>query len=152
MSTTALRTLRNFVDGDYREASSDTFTPLINPATGEEFAHAPVSSAADVEAALEVARRAFGGWRDTTPRERSLALLRIADAFERRAEDFVRLESENTGKPIGMTRSEEIPQLVDPIRFYAGCARILEGTSAGEYYAGHTSMIRREPVGACAQV
>jgi betaine-aldehyde dehydrogenase len=152
MSAVATRTLRNFVDGEYREATSDTSTPLINPATGEEFARAPVSSAADVDAALRAAQRAFGGWRDTTPRERSLALLKIADAFEVRAEEFVQLECENTGKPISLTRSEEIPQLIDPVRFFAGCARILEGRSAGEYLAGHTSMIRREPVGVCAQV
>ncbi|MGA8666264.1 MAG: aldehyde dehydrogenase family protein, partial [Candidatus Dormiibacterota bacterium] len=152
MSTVAVRTLSNFVDGQYREAASDAFTPLINPATGEEFARAPVSSAADVDAALRAAQRAFGDWRDTTPRERSLALLRIADALEQHAEEFVALECENTGKPIGLTRSEEIPQLIDPVRFYAGCARILQGLSAGEYFAGHTSTIRREPVGVCAQV
>ena len=152
MSAVAVRTLRNFVDGDYRDASSDASTPLINPVTGEEFAQAPVSSPADVDAALQAAQRAFGGWRDTTPRERSLALLRIADAFEKRSEEFVALECENTGKPISLTRSEEIPQLIDPVRFFAGCARILEGRSAGEYMTGHTSMIRREPVGVCAQV
>src|ERR1700681_946755 len=152
MSTVATRTLRNFVDGEYREATSDVTTPLINPSTGEEFARAPVSSPEDVDAALLAAQRAFTSWRDTTPKDRSMALLRIADAFEQRAEEFVALESENTGKPIGMTRSEEIPQLVDPVRFFAGCARILEGLSAGEYLAGHTSMIRREPVGVCAQV
>jgi betaine-aldehyde dehydrogenase len=152
MSAVAVRTLRNFVNGEYRDATSDASTPLINPATGEEFARAPVSSHADVDAALQAAQRAFGGWRDTTPKDRSMALLRIADAFEQRAEEFVALESENTGKPIGMTRSEEIPQLIDPVRFFAGCARILEGLSAGEYMAGHTSMIRREPVGVCAQV
>jgi betaine-aldehyde dehydrogenase len=152
MSAIATRTLRNFVDGEYREASSDSSTPLINPATGEEFARAPVSSAADVDVALRAAQRAFGVWRDTTPRERSMALLKIADAFEARAEEFVQLECENTGKPISLTRSEEIPQLIDPVRFFAGCARILEGRSAAEYMAGHTSMIRREPVGVCAQV
>jgi betaine-aldehyde dehydrogenase len=152
MSTVAVRTLRNFVDGAYRDATSDASTPLINPATGEEFAHAPVSSVADVDLAMHAAQRAFSGWRDTTPRERSLALLRIADAFERRAEEFVALESENTGKPLSLTRSEEIPQLIDPVRFYAGCARILNGLSAGEYMSGHTSFIRREPLGVCAQV
>ena len=152
MSTVAVRTLRNFVDGAYREAQTEASTPIINPATGEEFARAPVSSAADVDAALQAARRAFPGWRDRTPRERSMALLRIADALEARAEEFVALECENTGKPVSLTRSEEIPQLLDPVRFFAGCARILEGTSAGEYMAGHTSMIRREPVGVCAQV
>jgi len=152
MSAVAVRTLRNFVDGEYRDAQTDASTPIINPATGEEFARAPVSSAADVDAALQAARRAFPGWRDSTPRERSMALLRIADALEARAEEFVALECENTGKPVSLTRSEEIPQLVDPVRFFAGCARILEGTSAGEYMTGHTSMIRREPVGVCAQV
>ncbi len=152
MSAVAVRTLRNFIDGEYRDAQADASTPIINPATGEEFARAPVSSAADVDMALQAARRAFPGWRDSTPRERSLALLRIADALEARAEEFVALECENTGKPVSLTRSEEIPQLLDPVRFFAGCARILEGTSAGEYMAGHTSMIRREPVGVCAQV
>jgi betaine-aldehyde dehydrogenase len=152
MSAVAVRTLRNFVDGAYRDATSDASTPLVNPATGEEFAQAPVSSVADVDLAMHAAQRAFGGWRDTTPRERSLALLRIADAFEQRAEEFVALESENTGKPISLTRSEEIPQLIDPVRFYAGCARILNGLSAGEYMSGHTSFIRREPLGVCAQV
>src|ERR1019366_1766266 len=140
MSTVAVRSLRNFVDGEYREATSDVFTPLIKPATGEEFAQAPVSSAADVDAALRAAQRAFGGWRDITPRERSLALLRIADALEKRSEEFVALECEDTA------------QLIAPVRLFAGCARILEGRSAGEYMAGHTSMIRREPLGVCAQV
>ena len=152
MSAVAVRSLRNFVDGEYRDAQTDASTPIINPATGEEFARAPVSSAADVDAALQAARRAFPGWRDRTPRERSIALLGIADALEARAEEFVALECENTGKPVSLTRSEEIPQLVDPVRFFAGCARILEGASAGEYMARHTSMIRREPVGVCAQV
>src|ERR1700730_13869132 len=152
MSTVATRSLRNFVDGGYRETIDARTSPLINPATGEEFAQAPVSGPADVDVAWRAAARAFEGWRDTTPRERSLALLRIADAFEARAEEFVALECENTGKPISLTRSEEIPQLIDPVRFYAGCARILQGLSAGEYYAGHTSTIRREPVGVCAQV
>src|ERR1700690_2170030 len=93
MSAVATRVLRNFVDGEYRDATSDESTPLINPATGEEFARAPISSAADVDAALRAAQRAFGGWRDLTPRERSMALLRIADAFEKRSEEFVALES-----------------------------------------------------------
>ena len=152
MSTVAVRSLRNFVDGGYRESAEGRTYPLFNPATGEEFARAPASEAEDVDAACRAAARAFEQWRETTPRERSAALLRIADAFEARAEDFVRLECENTGKPIGLTRSEEIPPMLDCIRFFAGCARVLEGLSAGEYLAGHTSMIRREPVGVCAQV
>ncbi len=152
MSTVALRTLRNFFDGAYREPAEGRSYPLINPATGEEFARAPASGAEDVDSACRAADRAFEGWRDATPKDRSLALLHIADAFEERAEEFVQLECENTGKPIALTRSEEVPPMLDAIRFFAGCARILEGLSAGEYMAGHTSMIRREPVGVCAQV
>jgi len=152
VSAVAVRSLRNFIDGAFVEPADDQTSPLINPATGEEFGRAPISGPEDIDRACDAAQRAFAGWRDVTPRDRSLALLRIADAFEARAEEFVALECENTGKPIAVTRTEEIPQLVDPIRFFAGCARLLEGLSAGEYMAGHTSMIRREPVGVCAQV
>ncbi|HEU4492966.1 MAG TPA: gamma-aminobutyraldehyde dehydrogenase, partial [Rubrobacteraceae bacterium] len=134
------------------EASDGRSSDLINPATGEVFAQAPVSNGADVDRAFEVAARAFETWSETTPSERQLALLRIADAIEERAEDLVRAESENTGKPITLTMEEEIPAMVDQIRFFAGAARVLEGRSAGEYLNGYTSMIRREPVGVCAQV
>ena len=95
---------------------------------------------------------AFETWRDTTPSERSLALLRIADALEARAHDFVAAESRNTGKPVALTLSEEIPPMVDQIRFFAGAARMLEGRSAGEYMSGFTSFVRREPIGVCAAV
>jgi betaine-aldehyde dehydrogenase len=152
VSAVAVRTLRNFIDGEYRDSSDDRTFPLINPATGEEFARAPISGPEDIDRACDAAARAFPGWRDATPKDRSLALLRIADAFEARAEEFIALESENTGKPIALTRSEEIPPMIDTIRFFAGCARNLEGRSAGEYMSGHTSMIRREPIGVCAQV
>jgi betaine-aldehyde dehydrogenase len=144
--------VQNFVGGEYVEASDGRSYDLINPATGEVFAEAPVSNGADVDRAFEVADRAFETWRDTTPSERQLAMLRIADAIEERAEDLVRAESENTGKPIGLTMEEEIPAMVDQIRFFAGAARVLEGKSAGEYLEGYTSIIRREPVGVCAQV
>ena len=101
---------------------------------------------------MGAAAAAFEEWRDSTPSERSLALYRIADAVEARAADLIALESENTGKPIGLTESEEIPPMVDQIRFFAGAARVLEGLSAGEYMKGMTSIIRREPVGVIAQV
>jgi betaine-aldehyde dehydrogenase len=146
------RVLQNFIDGESRDPAEGKTTALVNPTTGENFAEAPLSTQADVDAACEAAARAFDKWRGATPSERSLALLRIADAIERRADEFVALESENTGKPIGMTKDEEIPPMVDQIRFFAGAARVLEGRSAGEYMAGHTSFIRREPVGVCAQV
>src|SRR3990170_2781970 len=144
--------LENFVDGEYRNAADGNTTEMINPATGEVFATAPLSSDADVDAACEAARRAFDKWRDATPSGRSLALIRIADAIESNAEELVQLEVTNTGKPIELTTSEEIPPMVDQIRFFAGAARVLEGKSAGEYMAGHTSWVRREPVGVCAQV
>ena len=146
------RKLQNFVDGRQVDPAEGKTYPLINPSTGEEFAQAPASSQPDVDDACAAARRAFPSWRDTTPSERSLALIRIADALESRAEELVRLESENTGKPIQLTLDEEIPPMIDQIRFFAGAARVLEGRSAGEYMAGHTSFIRREPIGVCAQV
>jgi betaine-aldehyde dehydrogenase len=147
-----VRTLQNFIDGEYRDPADGRTSTLVNPATGEEFASAPLSSQPDIDAACGAARRAFESWREATPSERALALIRIADGIESRAEELVALEGENTGKPIQLTLDEEIPPMVDQIRFFAGAARCLEGKSTGEYMAGHTSMIRREPVGVCAQV
>ena len=147
-----LRTLRNYIDGEFRDAAEGRTTEVVNPATGQVYATAPLSGAADVEAAMAAAAAAFPGWRDTTPAERQKALLRIADAVEARAEELIAAECENTGKPVGLTRSEELPPMVDQIRFFAGAARMLEGRSAGEYMEGMTSIIRREPVGVCAQV
>jgi betaine-aldehyde dehydrogenase len=144
--------LRNFVNGEYVAAASGQVSEVVDPSTGEPYAQAPVSGPADVEAALRAAAGAFEVWRDTTPAERSLALLRMADAVEARADEIVAAECRNTGKPVGITMTEEIPPLVDELRFFAGAARILQGTSAGEYLAGHSSVLRREPVGVCAQV
>ena len=146
------RTLTNFVDGKAVPAADGRTTDLIDPSTGEVFASAPLSSQPDIDAACEAAARAFETWRDVTPSERSLALLRIADAIESRADELVDLESENTGKPRQLTLDEEVPPAVDQIRFFASAARMLHGLSAGEYMADHTSFIRREPVGVCAQV
>jgi betaine-aldehyde dehydrogenase len=146
------RQLRNFVDGEYRDPASDAATDVVNPATGRVVARAPVSGAADVDAAYAAAARAFESWRDTTPAERQRALLKIADAIEARADELVRLEAENTGKPLALTASEEIPPMVDQIRFFAGAARVLEGRASGEYMAGHTSWVRREPIGVVGQV
>jgi betaine-aldehyde dehydrogenase len=148
----AVRKLQNFIGGEYRDAAEGRTATLVNPSTGEEFAEAPVSGQADVDAAVQAAVRGFEQWREATPSERSRALLRIADQLEERAEELVRLESENTGKPFQLTLDEEVPPAVDQIRFFAGAARMLQGLSTGEYMAGHTSMIRREPVGVCAQV
>ena len=143
--------LRNFIDGEY-QAGDDPVSDVLDPATGEVFATMPVSGSATVDAAFSAATGAFDSWRDTTPSERSLALVRIADAMEARADDLVDLECRNTGKPRALTLSEEIPPMVDQMRFFAGACRLLEGRSAGEYMRGFTSYVRREPVGVCAQV
>ncbi|MEA2451484.1 MAG: betaine-aldehyde dehydrogenase [Actinomycetota bacterium] len=148
----SLRTLTNFIDGEHRPAADGKTLELIDPATGKAFAEAPVSGQKDIDDACEAAKRAFSSWRDTTPGERSLMMLKIADAIEAQADEIVKLESENTGKPLTMTMTEEVPFMIDNIRFYAAAARMLEGKSAGEYMAGHTSFLRREPVGVCAQV
>jgi betaine-aldehyde dehydrogenase len=149
---TELRTLRNYIDGEFRDAADGATTEVIDPVTGQAYATAPRSGQADVDAAMAAARAAFPGWRDTTPAERQKALLRIADAVEARADELVAVESRNTGKPLALTASEEVPPMVDQIRFFAGAARMLEGRSAGEYMEGMTSIVRREPVGVCAQV
>jgi betaine-aldehyde dehydrogenase len=144
--------LRNFVNGEYTDAKSGRTSEVIDPSTGDVYAQAPVSGPEDVDAALRAAAAAFVTWRDAVPAERSLALLKIADAVEARAEEIVAAECRNTGKPVALTTSEEIPPVVDQLRFFAGAARLLEGRAAGEYMRDHTSMIRREPVGVCAQV
>jgi len=147
-----VKTLQNFVNGKKLSATSDKVQDLINPSTGEVFAKAPVSNAADVDKAMKAAASAFEIWKETTPGERQKAINKIADAIEARSEELIGIESENTGKPIAVTRAEEIGPMLDQIRFFAGAARNLEGKSAAEYFKGHTSFIRREPIGVCAQV
>ena len=144
--------VKNFIGGEQVDPADGRTYDLVSPVTGETFAQAPASSAEDVDRAFAAAEKAFETWRDTTPSERQLALLKLADAIEERAEEIVAAESENTGKPLGMTMEEEIPAMVDQIRFFAGAARVLEGKSAGEYLEGYTSFVRREPVGVIGQV
>src|SRR6476620_8942075 len=150
--TSQPRQLRNFISGQYVDAEGDATLDIVDPSTARVVATAPVSSQADVDRAYAAASTAFETWGDTTPGERQAALLKFADAIEARAEDFVRLEGENTGKPHALTRSEEIPPMLDQLRFFAGAARVLEGKSAGEYMKGHTSFVRREPIGVVGQV
>ena len=147
-----MKAFRNFVNGEWVDAKDGRTTPVVNPATGEQYGEAALSGPADVDAAMQAAADAFEGWGNATPSERSLALIRIADAIEARGDEIMRLECENTGKPYAVHRGEEIGPMVDQIRFFAGAARNLTGLSAGEYMAGHTSFIRREPIGVCAQV
>jgi betaine-aldehyde dehydrogenase len=144
--------LRNFINGEYATPRSDSSFAVIDPATEEAYLTSPVSSAADVDAAFSAAATAFEQWGEATPAERQLALFRIADAMEARADEFADLESKDTGKPRATLVEDEIMLSVDQIRFFAGAARNLEGRAAGEYMKDHTSFIRREPVGVIGQV
>ncbi len=146
------RTLSNFIGGQSVPAADGRTTDLIDPSTGEVFGTAPLSGAEDVDRAYRAAAEAFETWRDSTPSARQAALLKMADVLESHAEELVALESQNTGKPLAVTMAEEIPPMVDQVRFFAGAARVLEGRSSGEYMEGFTSMIRREPVGVVGQV
>jgi betaine-aldehyde dehydrogenase len=144
--------LRNVVDGEHVDTVEGRTVDLIDPSTGAVFATAPVSGPEDVDRAYRAAATAFETWRDSTPSDRQQALLKLADLVESHADEFVALESQNTGKPLSLTSSEEIPPMVDQIRFFAGAARTLEGRAAAEYLAGHTSFVRREPIGVVGQV
>ena len=146
------KVFHNIIDGKVQPSSSGAMMDIINPSTGEVSASAPTTDAPDVDQAFRAAADAFQKWRWTTPSERQRALLKLADVIEENAEELVAIESENTGKPVGLTLSVEIPQMLEQIRFFAGAARVLEGKSSGEYMRGFTSSIRREPVGPVGQV
>lgn len=148
----AATTLTNFVNGARTEARADASISLIDPATEDVYATAPISTAEDVADAYRAAEAAFEVWGGATPAERQLALFRIADAMEQRAEEFADAESQDTGKPRATLVQDEILLSVDQIRFFAGAARNLEGRSAAEYMRDHTSFIRREPIGVVGQV
>ena len=147
-----MRRLANFVGGESVSPKSGKYVELINPSTGQPFAEMPVSNQSDVDHAVSVSAKAFESWRRTTPSQRSLALLKIADIIEANGAELVAAESENCGKIISVTMSEELPPMIDQIRFFAGAARLLEGRGASEYMEGMTSYIRREPIGVCAAV
>jgi len=144
--------LRNFINGEYVDSRSEARLDLIDPATEAVYATSPVSGPADVDDAFSAASTAFEVWGESTPAERQLALFRIADAMEARADEFADAESRDTGKPRASLVQDEILLSVDQIRFFAGAARNLEGRSAGEYMKDHTSFIRREPIGVVGQV
>ena len=151
MATTTAA-LQNFINGEYVDPADGQTEPVINPATGDTIAHAPLSTAEDVDRAVKAARAAYEGWSRTTPGERALALIRLADLIEEHADELAELESDNAGKPLAAFRDDEIPFMVDNLRFFAGASRVLEGKAAGEYLEGHTSFIRREPVGVIGQI
>jgi len=143
--------LSNFIDGEHAASEGET-EAVLNPATGQELARAPKSTAEDVDRAVRAARRAFEGWSSTTPAQRAKALLALAELVEEHGEEIARLEALNAGKPIEAVTSDEIPVMADNLRFFAGAARCLEGRAAGEYMEGYTSFTRREAVGVIGQI
>ncbi|HEX5861605.1 MAG TPA: aldehyde dehydrogenase family protein, partial [Nocardioides sp.] len=143
---------QNVVDGKLVDSASGETYDVIDPTTGEVYATAPMSGPEDLDRAYAAADRAFESWGGSTPQDRASALLKLADAIEARAEELNAVESKDTGKPLGLTMSEEMPYASDHFRFFAGAARVLEGKAAGEYMADHTSFVRREPIGVVGQV
>jgi betaine-aldehyde dehydrogenase len=152
MSTTASTTLQNFIDGELVGSSSGETTSVLNPATGEEIAEAPNSSAEDVERAVRAARDAWEGWATKTPGDRAGVLLKLADLIEEHGDEIAEIEARNAGKPIEAVKSDEVPVMADNLRFFAGAARAMQGPVSGEYMEGYTSIIRREPVGVIGQI
>jgi aminobutyraldehyde dehydrogenase len=151
VSTTAVKQVQMFIDGESRDALDGQTAPVYAPATGEQIAEVPVGSPADVDVAVEAAAKAFAGWSQTTPGERQKALLKLADRFEEAEAEFAALESLQAGKPMALA-AEEMEMIPDHLRFFAGAARTMEGRAVGEYMPGHTSMIRRDPLGVVGSV
>jgi len=142
-----------FIGGEWTPSNGDQTQEIINPATGKVIAHVPKGTEQDVDRAVAAARKAYDEtWFDSTPRDRSERLLKLASAIEEHGDELARLESENVGKPLAPTRSEEIPPIVDCFRFFAGAARALEGRAAGEYMTGFTSFLRRESLGVVGSI
>ncbi len=142
---------RLFIDGTFI-AGEGQAEDILNPATGELIVKAPSASAAQVDKAVAAATRAFAKWTGTTPGQRSAMLLKLADKIEAEQEEFSRLESLNCGKPYAKVLADEMPAIVDCYRFFAGAARCMSGSAAAEYVTGHTSMIRRDPIGVVASI
>ncbi|HEY1156189.1 MAG TPA: aldehyde dehydrogenase family protein, partial [Arthrobacter sp.] len=147
-----VQTLQNFINGKFVTPAGTTLLDVVNPATGDVVAQAPVSVQADVDAAMAAAKDAFRTWKHVTPGQRQLMLLKLADAIEANSDELVEAQHRNTGQVRSLIASEEVAAGADQLRFFAGAARILEGKSAGEYFEGHTSYVRREPIGVVAQV
>src|SRR3954470_447271 len=152
MPATETGTFNNFIDGESVAAAEGATMDVVNPADGQVMAQAPDSGSEDVERAVRAARAAFDGWSNTTPGERSLALLKLADAIEERGDEIAELEARNAGKPLAAVKSDEIPAMADNLRFFAGAARNLEGKAAGESLEGYTAWLRREAVGVVGQI
>src|ERR1700710_2070833 len=152
MSDPGSTAFRNVIDGELVESASGETYDVIDPTTGEVYASAPLSGTEDVDRAFKAADKGFEEWGRMTPRDRATALLKIADAVDERAEEINAVESKDTGKPLGLTMSEELPYASDHFRFFAGASRVLEGRWVGEDMEDHTSLVRREPIGVVGQV
>jgi betaine-aldehyde dehydrogenase len=152
MATATGTKLQNFINGEFVDPAEGETEPVLNPATAQQIAEAPLSNEEDVNRAVEAAKAAFVSWGVTTPAERSAALLKLADKIEEHADELADLESADAGKPRQAFLEDEVPAAADQIRFFAGAARNMEGKAAGEYLEGYTSMIRREPIGVCGQI
>ncbi len=146
-----VETKKQYINGEWVASASGKTLAVENPANGQVIAHVPASDSEDVDRAVESAATAFQSWQHTTPQDRSGMMLKLADAIEARVDEIGRLESRNAGKPVGAA-IDEVPVVVDNLRFFAGAGRVLEGKAANEYVAGRTSMIRREPVGVVASI
>jgi betaine-aldehyde dehydrogenase len=149
---TVVQTLQNFINGEFVTPAGTGVLDIVNPTNGEVVAKSPVSGQADVDAAMTAAKDAFKSWKHTTPGQRQLMLLKLADAVEANSDELVEAQHRNTGQVRSLIASEEVAAGADQLRFFAGAARIMEGKSAGEYFEGHTSYVRREPIGVVAQV
>jgi betaine-aldehyde dehydrogenase len=152
MATMAKTKLQNFIDGEFVDAAEGATEEVTNPANGEAIAEMPLSTEQDVNRAVAAAKHAFPGWAATPPGERATALIKLADMLEEHAEEISDLEAADAGKPRGAFLEDEMPFLCDNLRFFAGAGRLPEGQASGEYLAGHTSIIRREPVGPVGQI
>jgi 1-pyrroline dehydrogenase len=149
--TVAVTMYQNFIGGEWADSAGGETMPVLNPATGDTIAEVPRSTAEDVDRAVAAAKNAWPGWLDSTPRQRSEILLKLADLLEEHGDEIAALESQNVGKPLGAAR-DEIPEMADNLRFFAGAARVVEGRATGEYSPDHTSWIRREPIGIVAGI
>jgi betaine-aldehyde dehydrogenase len=147
-----VQTLQNFINGEFVTPAGNELLDIINPTNGEVVAQSPVSVESDVNDAMAAAAAAFKSWKHATPSQRQLLLLKLADAMEAHSEELVEAQHRNTGQVREMIASEEVAAGADQLRFFGGAARLLEGKSAGEYMEGHTSFVRREPIGVVAQV
>ena len=145
------KTYQQLIGGDFVDAADGRTAEVVNPANDQVIANVPASSQEDVDRAVNAAETAFESWKKTTPQDRSLLLLKIADALEAKADELGRLESANAGKPVGAA-IDEMTTSVDLFRFFAGAARVMDGLAANEFMAGHTSIIRRDPIGVVASI